>query len=90
MRILALTTLGTMLAAVPVGAQTYDPNFPVCLQVFGIGGNYIACGYTSMAQCAQSASGRGAMLGQPIFRGCKCAYQPNIRAATPQWRLNVG
>jgi hypothetical protein len=70
MRILALTTLGTMLAAVPVGAQTYDPNFPVCLQVFGIGGNYIACGYTSMAQCAQSASGRAAQcLVNPFFAG---------------------
>ena len=70
MRILALTTLGTMLAAAPVGAQAYDPNFPVCLQVFGIGGNYIACGYISMAQCAQSASGRAAQcLVNPFFMG---------------------
>jgi hypothetical protein len=82
MRILALTTLGTMLAAVPVGAQTYDPNFPVCLHRVRL--------YIDGSVCAVGIGPRGAMLGQPIFRGCKCAYQPNIRAATPQWRLNVG
>jgi Protein of unknown function (DUF3551) len=70
MRILAWTTLGTMLTAAPVWAQTYDPNYPVCLQAFGIAGNSIACGYTSMAQCAQSASGLAAQcLVNPYFVG---------------------
>ena len=41
-------------------AQTYDPNYPVCLQIYDIDGGYIDCGYTSLAQCAQSASGRAA------------------------------
>jgi hypothetical protein len=69
-RILAWTILGTMLAAALAWAQTYDPNYPICLQVFGIAGNYIACGYTSMAQCAQSASGRAAQcLVNPYFVG---------------------
>jgi Protein of unknown function (DUF3551) len=40
--------------------QTYDPNFPFCLQTYGIGGNYIDCSYTSLAQCNVSASGRAA------------------------------
>jgi hypothetical protein len=70
MRILAWTTLGTMLTAAPVWAQTYDPNYPVCLQAFGIAGNSISCGYTSMAQCAQSASGLAAQcLVNPYFVG---------------------
>jgi Protein of unknown function (DUF3551) len=62
MRILAWTILtsGTILATSPAPAQTYDPSYPVCLQVYGIEGGYIACGYTSMAQCAASASGRAA------------------------------
>ena len=47
-------------AAAPARSQTYDPNYPVCLQVFERGGGYIACGYTSMAQCRASASGRAA------------------------------
>jgi hypothetical protein len=41
-------------------AQTYDPNYPICLQVYQRGGGYIACGFTSMAQCRASASGRAA------------------------------
>jgi len=47
-------------AAVPARAQTYDPNYPVCLQVYAIGGGGIACGYTSLAECAATASGRAA------------------------------
>jgi hypothetical protein len=70
MRILAWTILaiGTMLAAAPARAQTYDPNYPICLQVYSIGGSYIACGYTSMAQCSATASGRAAQcLINPYF-----------------------
>ena len=48
------------LAAAPTQAQTYDPNYPICLQTFGRAGNYISCGYTSMDQCRLSASGRAA------------------------------
>jgi hypothetical protein len=51
--VLALTIL-------PAQAQTYDPAYPICLQTYGITGNYIACRYTSMAQCRLSASGRAA------------------------------
>ena len=61
MRILAtklVLAAAMTLAAASAQAQTYDPNYPICLQVFGRAGNYIGCGYTSMAQCKLSASGR--------------------------------
>jgi hypothetical protein len=35
-----LGAIGMVLAAVPARAQTYDPNHPVCLQVFGRIGYY--------------------------------------------------
>ena len=57
---LAILTFATVLTAAPARAQTYDPAYPVCLQVYGIGGDYIECGYTSLAQCQASASGRAA------------------------------
>ena len=86
MRILAWTTRGSMFTAGPVWAQTYDPNFPICLQVFGINGNYIACGYTSMAQCAQSASGCAAQcLVNPYFVG---ANRPPSRTHQRQHRTS--
>jgi len=43
------------LAAASAQAQTYDPNYPICLQTFGRNGNAISCGYTSMGQCRLSA-----------------------------------
>jgi uncharacterized protein DUF3551 len=57
-----------VLAATPAQAQTYDPKFPVCLQTYGRDGSYIACRYTSLAQCRLSASGRPAQcLTNPYF-----------------------
>jgi uncharacterized protein DUF3551 len=70
MRVLACTilTIGMMLAAASARAQTYDPNYPVCLQTYAIGGGYIDCSFTSLAQCAASASGRSAQcLTNPYF-----------------------
>ena len=70
MHVLACTilTIGTMLVAAPARAQAYDPNFPVCLQTYGIDGGYIDCSFTSLAQCAASASGRAAQcLNNPYF-----------------------
>jgi hypothetical protein len=70
MRVLACTilTIGTVLVAAPARAQTYDPNYPVCLQTYAIGGGHIDCSFTSLAQCAASASGRAAQcLNNPYF-----------------------
>ena len=59
-----------MLVAAPAEAQTYDPNYPICLQTYGRAGNYIACRYTSMAQCQLTASGRAAQcIINPFFSG---------------------
>ena len=58
---LLLLALGTIGMTAPARAQTYDPNYPVCLQVYqSMVDYYFECGYTSMAQCAASASGRSA------------------------------
>ena len=49
-----------VLATAPSHAQTYDPNFPVCLQVYVPRGGYIDCSFTSLPQCQATASGRAA------------------------------
>ena len=75
MRTLARLILATAmtLTAASAQAQTYDPNYPVCLQTFGRFGNAISCGYTSMEQCRLSASGRAA----------QCIVNPYFAAAHP-------
>ncbi|WP_309185019.1 DUF3551 domain-containing protein [Bradyrhizobium sp. Ash2021] len=61
MRNLALTVLVIGGASVAgARAQTYDPAYPVCLHVYTLGANYYECRYTSLPQCAMSASGRAA------------------------------
>jgi Protein of unknown function (DUF3551) len=60
--------LAAALAASPLKAQTYDPRYPICLQIYGINGGYSACGYTSMNECAASARGRAAQcINNPFF-----------------------
>jgi len=48
---LALLILsGAMLTVVPAYAQTYDPNFPVCMKVIVMdGGEHYDCSFTSLA-----------------------------------------
>ena len=64
MRILTCSILAAAmaLAAVPARAQTYDPNYPVCMHVYGTlgGGDYFDCSFTSLPQCRATASGRSA------------------------------
>ena len=72
MRVPTLATLMIVLGlmAAPAWAQTYDPRYPVCLQVSTIDGSYIDCSYASPAQCAASASGRSAeCIVNPYFAG---------------------
>ena len=53
--------MAMVLLAAPARAQTYDPSYPVCLQIYrSMVDFYFECGYTSLAQCAASASGRSA------------------------------
>jgi hypothetical protein len=70
MRILALAVLaiGTVSAFQPAQAQTYDPNYPVCMHVVSLGAVYDDCSYYTLAQCNASASGRAAQcLVNPFF-----------------------
>jgi len=71
--VLLLLALGTIGMAAPARAQTYDPNYPVCLQVYqSMVDYYFECGYTSMPQCQASASGRNAScVINPYYAGPK-------------------
>jgi hypothetical protein len=52
-----LTSLMIVLAT-PAVAQTYGPEYPVCLhQYHWGGGDNFNCTFASLAQCAMSASG---------------------------------
>jgi hypothetical protein len=58
---LAILTIATASAAPSARAQTYDPAYPVCLQIYqGWNDYYFECAYASLAQCNASASGRAA------------------------------
>jgi Protein of unknown function (DUF3551) len=77
---LAILAIGTLCVATPARPQTYDPNYPVCLHVYGPI-SYYDCRYTSLPQCALSASGRAAQcVVNPYFAS---AEEPNGR---PHWR----
>ena len=86
MRIPALTILTTaaILTATPAPAQTYDPKYPVCLQIYqGIADFYFECAYTSLAQCNMSASGRAAQgIINPYYAGAKA--KPGRRDRKPR------
>ncbi|MDH2382442.1 DUF3551 domain-containing protein [Bradyrhizobium sp. CER78] len=77
----------TMLAAIGVGiagpaaAQMYDPNYPVCMEVYGgrLTPEYIDCSFTSLPQCQATASGRSA----------KCSVNPFYKGPRPQPRERV-
>lgn len=80
MRILALAilTIVTASAAPSARAQTYDPAYPVCLQIYqSYRDYYFECAYTSLAQCNMSASGRAAQcVINPFYAGRKKAAPP--------------
>jgi hypothetical protein len=61
MRVLtmAILTAAAVAATAPAQAQTYDPDYPVCMQVFGRI-SYFDCRFTSLPQCNATASGRSA------------------------------
>ena len=70
MRVSACTllTIATAVWAAPLRAQTFEPNYPVCRENDSIGGGSINCSFTSLAQCAASASGRSSQcFDNPYF-----------------------
>jgi len=72
---LAILTIATVSAAPSARAQTYDPAYPVCLQIYqGYVDYYFECAYTSLAQCNASASGRSAScVVNPFYKGAKAS-----------------
>jgi hypothetical protein len=79
MRSLALAVLATatLLAAGPARAQTYAPDFPVCLHVYGPI-TYYECRYTSLAQCNATASGRAAQCVPNPYLASAGIYGPPV------------
>jgi hypothetical protein len=72
MRILigVFLAIATIAATTPLRAQTFDSDYPIFLQTYGIEGDYIACGFASIAQCQASASGRAAQcIANPYYAG---------------------
>ncbi|MBS0528471.1 MAG: DUF3551 domain-containing protein [Proteobacteria bacterium] len=68
-----------LVGPIAVSAQTYDPNYPVCMHVFGEQlGDRMDCIFTSMAQCMASASGLPALcLMNPYYnRGSPSPHRP--------------
>lgn len=64
---LALVATSTLVTSAPVRAQTYDPSYPVCMQIYGQIG-YFDCRYTSLEQCKFLAVGRSAScVANPYF-----------------------
>src|SRR5712691_3379882 len=79
MRIPALVNLATVtgLTSSPALAQTYGSNYPVCLQYYRWGGSDINCAYTSLAQCAMTASGLSAQcITNPYFANAQVYRGP--------------
>ena len=71
---LAILVIAPVLMGTPARAQTYDPAYPVCLQVYqgSMTDYYFECAYTSLPQCQASASGRAAQcIVNPYYAGRK-------------------
>jgi hypothetical protein len=66
--LLFILALALICAATPAPGQSYDPNYPVCMQVITLNANYPDCRYVSMEQCTASVSGRaGYCFSNPYF-----------------------
>jgi len=67
-----------------LAAQTYDPKYPVCLQIYqGYTDYYFECAYTSLAQVQNVGVGpRRTVRHQPVLRGCVAGA--TRQAATPR------
>lgn len=65
----SLCAIGMLSLAEPARAQTYDPDYPVCLHEYGPM-NYYSCHYTSIPECAPLAQGRSAeCVVNPYYAG---------------------
>jgi Protein of unknown function (DUF3551) len=79
---LAILAIATVSLAGQAEAQTYDPAYPVCLQIYqgGIADYYFECAYTSIPQCQASASGRSAQcVVNPYYGGKAATRKKRVR-----------
>jgi len=76
--ILAILAVGAIQVAAPAQAQTYDPNYPFCVQVYqGFVDYYFDCSYRTMWACQASASGRAAQcVVNPYYGGPRAKPPP--------------
>jgi hypothetical protein len=67
--VFSVLALAMALAATSARAQMYDSRYPVCMHAYGdLEGERMDCIFTSLAQCAATASGRAAVcLINPYF-----------------------
>ena len=66
---LATLALAAVASAGSARAQTYNPHFPVCMQVYSPF-QYFDCSFFSIPDCKASASGRGAQcVVNPYYAG---------------------
>jgi hypothetical protein len=79
---LMMLTVAAALTAMPARAQTYDPAYPVCIQIYNSDGGRIQCGFNSLAQCAASAAGGSAQcITNPYFGGARAPAERRQRGA---------
>jgi hypothetical protein len=85
MRGLVWLILGTAMifAASPASAQRYDPNYPVCMEVYGSDGSRIECFFTSMAQCREGAQGMAGLCFNNPYYAAPAAQTAPAASATP-------
>lgn len=83
---IALVLFGLLFAGA-AGAQTYDPSYPVCMQIYGPVG-YFDCRYDLLAQCRYLAVGRSAScVVNPYFvpqQKSRRRSKPATQAPTPR------
>lgn len=66
--ILAVFAVGTVVAAAPLSAQTYDPKYSVCKRVNSDAAS-VDCYYTTMAECQQDIRGMSAQcVPNPFYK----------------------
>jgi Protein of unknown function (DUF3551) len=67
-----MLAIAALAASCCTNGQTYSLDYPVCLRVYGPG-THIECAFTSLPQCAASASGRAA----------QCEVNPFLASSEP-------
>ena len=78
---LAPIAISALFVSAHARAQTYDPSYPVCMQIYGPVG-YLDCRYTSLQQCRFLAVGRSATcIENPYFLSKKPAATRGSRRA---------